>query len=540
VLKSGIQRAGILAFSVGCAVAIMFPTATVVRAADATFTPIALSGDAAPQTAAGVTFDPTIGSTSFYVSGSPTSGRAAFNAPLTGTGVNTNNNTSIYVGPRDALAQLARKGNPAPDLTGWNYNFLNHPRLFGDYAVFPGDVINTTNFQVRQGYFGGTPGNVRMLAVQTMPAPTLSGVTILNPGLPAMNAAGNVYFATALQGSGINSTNNQAIYGGTPGNLSVYRRSGTQADALPAGVNYSTFGALALSGAGNLAFHAQLTGPGTAPTDEAIYHAPSPAGPLSVVARSGQAAPGLGAGVQFDLLTDPRINTSGKVLFRAGVTGAGVGADNNAGLWAGPANAPKLVMRDGGPAPAGGPGATYTSPVPNTYFLSDSGKVTFIAGLDTPTANPVSALWAGVEDGGVGLVAKIGDPAPGTSFRFASLGSLAISPTGRIAFNASLDSPTFQFGTWVTDDAGQLQKLVKTGDTLNIPGVGTRTVADMIFGGQVTNDNLVFNAAGELVTRLRFTNNTGGVFAVAIPEPTGAAQLLLAAAPALLRRSRRA
>ena len=496
--------------------------------------PIAVSGDTAPQTNTGVTFDPTIGNISYYVAGSETSGRAAFNVVLAGPGINSSNSRAIYVGQRNSLSQLARTGSAAPDLSGWNYSFLNEPRLFGSYVTFAADITNTSSGTARQGYFGGTPGNIHMLGMPTMPAPGLPGVTYTSPGPAAMNATGAMYFSTGLQGSGVTTANNQALYGGTPSSLSVFRRSGTQADGLATGINYKTFGNVSLASGGALAFSAQLATPGGASSGTGIFHSPNPGGPgggggVTPVAHTGDAAPGL-PGYAFDILGDPRLNASGDVLFRASITGPGLTIDNNAGLWAGPVNAPKLVMRDGGPAPAAGAGASYTSPVPGNYFMADTGKVTFISGLKTPAmTNAVNAIWFTEANDEVDLLAKVGDPAPGTTAHFSSFGSLAISPTGMIAFNASLDTPTFQFGTWVTDASGEIRKLVRTGDVLNIPGVGTKTVSDMIFGGQVTNDALVFNSSNELVTRLRFTDNSGGVFSLAVPEPGSITTLGLSA-----------
>ena len=500
--------------------------------------PIALSGEAAPQTSpAGLTFDPSIGTIPFYVAASHTPGRASFIAPLAGSGVNSGNGRAMYVGQRGALSLLARAGSAAPDMTGWNYSFFRDPRVFGSYVPFGADVMNPSNGQVRQGYFAGTPGNVRMIAMPTFPAPTLGGATFHNPLPPAMNTGGTVALSTGLQGTGITTANDNALYMGTPGALTVHRRAGTQADGAPAGMNYDVFGIPQLNESGTLAFNALLTG--TAPgaqANEAIFYGQPNA--LAPVARSGNDAHGMGGGLKYDLLDMPSLNQSGKLLYRASITGPGVGFENNAGLWAGPASAPKPIMRDGGPAPDAGPGATFTSPVPHAYFLSDSGRVTFMAGVDTPTADPVNAIWAGDEDAGFDLVARIGDPAPGTPYRFSSLGSLTISPTGEVAFNASLDSPTFQYGTWVADAAGQLHKLVKTGDVVDVEGVGQRTVAGTLFGGQYTNDALVFNGSGELYMRLSFTNGTGGVFALSVPEPA-VAMAALALLPLLVRRPRK-
>src|SRR5262249_41549463 len=55
---------------------------------------------------------------------------------------------------------------------------------------------------------------------------------------------------------------------------------------------------------------------------------------LTLVARTGNQAPGTPTGVQFSNLGRQTVNSAGQIAFRAGLTGTGVGAANNLGIWA--------------------------------------------------------------------------------------------------------------------------------------------------------------------------------------------------------------
>ena len=85
--------------------------------------------------------------------------------------------------------------------------------------------------------------------------------------------------------------------------------TGTQAPGLPAGVNFSFLaGNPQLNDAGQVAFSSFLAGTGVGSTnDEAIYRG------TTLVARDGNAAPGLPAGVNFGgLVGSPQLNEIGR------------------------------------------------------------------------------------------------------------------------------------------------------------------------------------------------------------------------------------
>jgi hypothetical protein len=86
---------------------------------------------------------------------------------------------------------------------------------------------------------------------------------------------------------------------------------------------------------GEVAFWASLTGSGVVQfaNDSGIWT--NAGGMLKVVARTGstEAGPSLGEGVVFRTLGTPRLNDLGQIVFLGSLTGPGIDATNDVGLW---------------------------------------------------------------------------------------------------------------------------------------------------------------------------------------------------------------
>jgi hypothetical protein len=104
-----------------------------------------------------------------------------------------------------------------------------------------------------------------------------------------------------------------------------------------------------MNASGQVAFFSVLVGTGvmTGVNDRALW-VTTPSG-IEQIARKGEAAPGTGAGVNFNLLeaVPPAINALGQVAFTATLTGTGVVGTNDRGLWAGTPDNVSLVAREG-------------------------------------------------------------------------------------------------------------------------------------------------------------------------------------------------
>ncbi len=322
---------------------------------------------------------------------------------------------------------------------------------------------------------------------------TPSGVnfstTSAGPFGPAvLNGAGQIAFFARLTGSGVDSTNNTGIWSNRSGSLALVVRSGDQAPGTPSGVNYSSVNSPGLNDAGQIAFNGLLTGSGVDSTNDwGIWSEGS--GSLALVAREGDHAPGTPSGVNYsNLFISPVLNDAGQTAFYAELTGSGVDATNDRGIWS-----------EG--------------------------------------------------SGSLALVARRGDHAPGTpsGVNFSSLSNLnglsVLNDAGQIAFFASLTDGSI--GIWASDRTGVLQLIARTGDPLEVAAGDFRTISYVRFFDSLPNSDRQskLNNLGQLVFSANFTDGTGGIFVsnrVAVPEPSALALAAAGFALCIVRRRRRA
>lgn len=121
---------------------------------------------------------------------------------------------------------------------------------------------------------------------------------------------------------------------------------------------------------------------------------------ITAVALSGQAAPGLDAGITFQgEFRDVQINNLGQVLFIADIAGHGVTSSNRTGLWVGTPGDLQLAFRTGDSAPG------YTNGVTFFYFakpllIDNAGAAAYARlsgpGISSDASEPGNddTLWA--------------------------------------------------------------------------------------------------------------------------------------------------
>ena len=136
-------------------------------------------------------------------------------------------------------------------------------------------------------------------------------------------------------------------------------------------------------------------------------------GSIQLVAREGVLAPGTSAVFAGGWLF-PWVNSSGVVAFSAAL-GSGANSTNNTGIWAGTPGALSIVARAGNPAPGTPAGVVFSGGMQNWLMLNDAGAVVFRANLTGPGVDSSNdaGIWAGAP-GALQLVAREGDVAPGT------------------------------------------------------------------------------------------------------------------------------
>ena len=284
---------------------------------------------------------------------------------------------------------------------------------------------------------------------------------------PVLNDAGQVAFRADLAGGGINSTNSLGVWSEGTGNLTLVARTGSPA---PGGGNFGPLSGAELfspilNDAGQTAFYGALTN-----GDVGVWSEGS--GSLELVAREGTAAPGTPSGVSFWFAggsnLPPLLNNAGQTAFPTFLKGSGVNGGNNSGTWSGAdPNSLALLARAGSQATGLPAGVNYGVQLP--IGLNDAGQsalYAFLIGSGVNSTNNI-AIWSG-NAGSLALVARAGDPAPGTpnGVNFGTLfAPIAINHAGKIAIQSFLAGNvdgTNDEGLW-SNVSGSLELIARRG-----------------------------------------------------------------------------
>lgn len=507
---------------------------------------VALSGQPAPGVPAGVNYAPF--ETSDPLPAVNNVGQLVYNNSLAAPG-----GLAIFAGPSAAPQLVARTGNSAPGTPpGVVYSDVQSPTLgsagqAAHFAYLMGGGVTIAN---DQAIFGGPLAAPQLVARTGDAAPgTAVGVAYFNLRPPVLNQGGHIAYLTDLLGDTVTGTNDQAIYAGPLAAPQLIARDGDPAPGLPAGVNYSTLDRPVLNDAGHAAFATTLTGASVTSLNDSAIFAGAPAAP-QLVARTGNVAPGTPVGVNYLAFAPfhaPTLNNIDQVAYSAFLTGSGVTDANNAAIYAGALVAPQLVARTGDAAPGMPAGVSYSS-LSNPPALNNNGHVVYgvsLAGAGVTNANN-TAIYSGPVDA-VQPVVRGGDTAPGTpaGVNYLSVGPAAINDAGQLAYIASLTGSgvTFSndFALFAYHPTLDGVLIVREGSSFDVGGGDFRTIAHngiaFDYGGR--HDKLTgLSNDGTLAFRLTFTNGTSGIFtAKIVPEPT--ALTLLAAAGMLLIVARR-
>jgi len=427
------------------------------------------------------------------------SGSMLFKPYLTGTDVTQLNDTAFAIAsPTGGVSVPIREGDPAPAAA----------------TIGGGKTLNFTN---------------NPLLVHTAANPLLSD-------------DGKMLFATNLTGIGVNVGNDRIEYFGTPDNLQVLVREGSQAPSLPDGVLIGNNITQAYTNqAGYQVFAAHNSE--MSPVRSILYrHKDS----VYNVIATEQTPTGV-AGVNFTPFSPgflvPQANAVGDVTFSATY-------DSNAvmrGLYKAPASGGPLQLLAGQGVPAPGTTALFGlgpfSPSANSsHILNNSGAVAFLAGLsgDDLLASNDSGIWIN-DASGTTLALREGDAANGLqNVTIGAIRSFTFNDSGNLVVVTDLMGDVVSendTAMWLIGAAGDTSLLLREGDLFDVdPSAGTdnRTIQDLYLGGYTPTDYArfgAFNDANQLAFGLAFTDGHSGIFLtnVAVPEPVSAILVGLAA-----------
>jgi len=414
-------------------------------------------------------------------------GEVAFRGYLEGDSIDQNNRHGLWIATPEAFQLVARQGDPVPGVA--------NGMVFVDFATTPalnasGEVAFFASFReavgmpASSGLWSGTAGAITRVALAGEEAPGTSPGAAFDEQMfespfgdnPRINDQGDTAVLGFLKGIDVTPETNAGIWTNAPnGSLELVIRKG---DSQPGGDSSTRFLGFTtipnINNAGQIAFIASLTSdPGIPNLFARLGIWSNRNGPLQQIMGVGEDAPGASQGVQLADLNAPVMNSSGRLAFGGLLSGPGIGANQNEGIWS--------------------------------------------EGLN----------------GQLSLVVQTGQQAPGIAAeaRFVRLLDPVLNGTGQVAFQANLTGPGISDaqenvqGIWAQDPSGQLKLVAREGGPLEIAPGDVRTIAALIFAsgtGDQEGRASGFNDFGELTFRARFTDGSMGIFVsnvATIPEP---------------------
>ena len=479
---------------------------------------LTLSGDPAPGQPAGVTFS------AFDAVANNASGQITLFATVAGPGVTPSNRQGIWWTVPGSLQAVMRLADPAPGQGGLLYSSATSANLSDNGTL----VYATTLTGSVDSAWTVTPGNSPAVlfrdGTQVPGAP--AGVLWDASGLPSINESGVMAFRGLLRGAGVTTESANAHIVGPAGGLTVGLRGDDPTGILP-GVNFvGVFNDFAINSAGTMLSRTGLAGAGVTTENNQAVWTRSAGGTRALIVRTGEQAPGFAAGVVHTGITGtPALDRSGRIGFVTSIAGPGVASGATAVAWIHENGVTTKLVQSGDQAPGLAAGLLLDG----SFRIIFGGQNTLtltarIRGAGVTSANR-SVLYKRTGDGPLTLVARGGNPAPGTTSTFEDIsgnGNIAMNANGRIMLAAPLANG--RDGLWLEDATGSLQLVLLENTAFDVddgPGVTLRTISSLGFPPNAGDDDGRFSGFsdnGEVVYRLTFTNATAGVFISRLPQ----------------------
>ncbi len=357
---------------------------------------------------------------------------------------------------------------------------------------------------------------------------------------PAITSGGDLLTVSNLKSGvgGVNSANDTGLWRtSTGGATALVAREGNQSP-IALTDHSQIFSRVVASAANNqmeftsyLVEHAGFD----ASDNTAIFVGPA-AGPLTVAAREGDAAPGE-TGVVFGSFLGEAVNSAGQVAFRGNAKGTGISTSNNEGIWWSDGTTVRAIAREGTVAPCL-PDQNAAFGRFETVSICDDGSVFFLAYLKNATASPwVNSINDGCiwrwDSGSGDLHLVVRESQVAISTNGAQHGTLLgydCNQVGGIVYMATFvkdsgdTSSLTRDGVWLARDSNDVAPVLvlRRGDTFDIDGLehfvsNIQLDAQSNAAGGTGGYGKVINDNGEILLNLSLNRNKSGLFKMTLP-----------------------
>lgn len=483
-------------------------------------------------------------------------GTVVFRGRLVGGSVSAVDDRAYFMGRGNGdLQMILQAGGQAPGLPAGimlrnstsSAGLNGFPRIspFGELLFFQSALYDAatpanTPSTADTAFFWGPASGLVLLAREGDQVPFLTpGLTWGNlaGGLQntQINSSGNVVFLAAAVGA--SAADDGLLVTGVPGGLTLVSREG---DVLPDGSVV-----MPVSGTTQLSFVTQMNAPGqvlhemrfavalpsTATTANDRALAIWSGGLNTIIAREGDQAPGLPAGVVFGNPTatwSPSVGSSaftnsGNTAFLATVVGGTATPATDQVVYYGGLGGLTLILQKGDPATGLLGGETFGTTNSISLSCNDAGEVAFINSLLGATTSTDSSMWVG-SAGNLQAIAREGDvvsvlaPSVNGPWRFAAINGGSNNPLlngrGDVLFQVSVTDGTATktvLLAWIKELG--LRLMLDDTDTFTTsagPSTWTVLVSNAGFNGGDGGQSH-FNNSGDFAVKPGLTTGTAAI-----------------------------
>jgi hypothetical protein len=464
-------------------------------------------------------------------------GNVLFAALMEGPGITYDNDSILLYGQPGALTIVARELDQAPGLPeGVYYDSVNHFEAVSEtgwialtaYLAGPGIVADVNDM----GVFCGPPGDLQLVLQAGDPIPQVGpdAVVAAWPMGAYISDNGTLCVGTEIVGSGV-SDYPKAYWVGSRDDLQLAAWGGMPVPGCPEcqpGVYVNWIGGASHNDAGELTFHGAMKGPGVHWLNDGARWFGTP-GSFDIMYRDWQPVPIFGpdAVVGDALGTGPVMNAHGDRINRLHLfgPGSGISAANDWVLVVGSPQPTGIIARTGDPVPELGEGVYITGV--GEPFINNLRQVIYGVTLDG-AIEYCGATYFGPYDS-PRLILRDGDPA-----KYFPTGSILWMTTTVGCGAAMNDVGDFIGMTEVHDGVGgirdvwwmwhrvtaQLVPLLVHGQEIEGRTVTITPFQSEFWAltGGADGKPQSFNDRRQLVTKLRFTDGTCGIYLIGPPQ----------------------